>query len=148
MLYAYIFGAKRGVLAGAVYGVLQCLQDPQIYEPLQVMLDYPIAFSALGLAGIFRNAKFLKGKKILELVLGAIVAGFTRYLASVLSGYFVFYSWSSMDSSLLYSIVYNSSILIDAVIAAVVGGFLFSSKSMLRQIELISPDQEISETEN
>lgn len=139
MLYAYIFGAKRGVLAGAVYGVLQCLQDPQIYEPLQVLLDYPIAFSALGLAGIFKNAKFLKGNKIFEIVLGAIVGGFARYFASVLSGYFVFYSWSSMDSSLLYSIVYNTGILIDAAIAAVVGGFLFSSKSMVRQIELINP---------
>lgn len=145
MLYAYIFGAKRGVLAGAVYGVLQCLQDPQIYEPLQVMLDYPIAFSALGLAGIFRNVKFLKGKKIFEFIIGAIVAGFARYFASVLSGYFVFYSFSSMDSSLLYSIVYNSAILIDAAIAAVVGGFLFSSKAMVKQIDMINPIAENAE---
>ena len=139
MIYSYIFGAKKGVLAGAVYGVLQCLQDPQIYEPLQVLLDYPIAFSAIGLAGIFNGAKFLKGNKVFEIVLGAIVGGFARYFASVLSGYFVFYSWSSMDSSLLYSIVYNSAILIDAVICAVVGALLFSSKAMTRQIDLINP---------
>ncbi len=139
MIYSYIFGARKGVLAGAVYGVLQCLQDPQIYEPLQVLLDYPIAFSAIGLAGIFKGAKFLKGNKLFEIVLGAIVGGFARYFASVLSGYFVFYSWSSMDSSLLYSIVYNSAILIDAVICAVVGALLFSSKAMSRQIDLINP---------
>ncbi len=139
MIYSYIFGAKKGVLAGAVYGVLQCLQDPQIYEPLQVLLDYPIAFSAIGLAGIFNGAKFLKGNKLFEIVLGAIVGGFARYFASVLSGYFVFYSWSTMDSSLLYSIVYNSAILIDAVICAVVGALLFSSKAMVRQIDLINP---------
>ncbi len=139
MIYSYIFGTKKGVLTGAVYGVLQCLQDPQFYEPLQILLDYPIAFSALGLAGIFKNAKFIKGNKIIEMVLGAVVAGFMRYCSSVLSGYFVFYSWSSMDSSLLYSIVYNTVILIDAAICAVVGGFLFSSKTMVRQIELINP---------
>ncbi len=147
MLYSYIFGAKKGVLAGLVYGVLQCIQDPQIYEPLQVMLDYPIAFSALGLAGIFRNCKFLRGNKILEFLLGIILAGIMRYAAHVLSGYFVFYSYAAWSDSvalqaspLLYSIVYNTIILIDTVIDVVVGFLLFSSKSMLHQIETINPN--------
>lgn len=148
MLYSYIFGARKGVLAGLVYGVLQCIQDPQIYEPLQVMLDYPIAFSALGLAGLFKNCKLFKGKKILEFLAGIIIAGCMRYLAHVLSGYFVFYSYAAWSDSaalqaspLLYSIVYNTLILIDTVIDVVVGILLFSSKTMVHQIELINPER-------
>ena len=74
MLYAYMFGAKRGVLVGVIYGLLQCIQSPQIYEPVQVLLDYPIAFGALGLAGIFKGMKGLKGNMLLEFVLGMVVA--------------------------------------------------------------------------
>ena len=146
MLYSYIFGARKGVLAGLIYGVLQCLQSPQIYEPLQVMLDYPIAFSCLGIAGIFKNCKLLKGKKVLEFILGVIIASLLRYSAHVLSGYFVFYSYAAWSDSavlqaspLLYSLVYNTVTLIDAVLVMVVGLFLFSSKTMIRQIDLINP---------
>lgn len=146
MLYAYIFGTKRGVFAGLVYGALQMLQEPQIYEPLQVLLDYPIAFSSLGLAGLFKDKKFAKGNCALEFVLGVIVAGLFRYCAHVLSGYFVFYSyaaWSDspalQNSPILYSLVYNSAVLIDALLDVVVGFFLLSSKSMLTQINTINP---------
>lgn len=145
MLYSYIFGTKRGVLAGLVYGSLQALQDPQIYQPLQVLLDYPIAFASLGLAGSFRGKKFLKGNAVLEFILGIIFAGVLRYVAHVLSGYFVFYSYATysdsvalQNSPLLYSLVYNSAVLIDALIDVFVGAFLLSSKSMRHQIELIN----------
>ncbi len=146
MLYSYMFGTKKGVIAGLVYGVLQCLQDPQIYEPLQVMLDYPIAFSALGLAGAFKDRKFLKGNKILEFVLGIIIAGVLRYTASVLSGYFVFYTyaaWSDsvalQNSPLLYSLVYNTGILIDAALDVVMGAILFASKSLMIFVDRVNP---------
>ena len=145
MLYSYMFGSKRGVLAGLVYGVLQCLQDPQIYEPLQVMLDYPIAFSCLGLAGIFKNSKFIKNK-LLKFILGIAIAGTLRYCTHLLSGYFVFYSYAAWSDSpllqtspFLYSLVYNTGVLIDTAIDVAVGFALFSSRSMLHQVESINP---------
>ncbi len=146
MLYSYMFGTKKGVITGLVYGVLQLMQDPQIYEPLQVLLDYPIAFSALGVAGIFKDRKFLKGNKILEFVLGILLAGFMRYFAHVLSGYFVFYSWAEwsefealQNSPLLYSIAYNTAIFVDAIIDAIVGAMLFSSKSLMMFVNFVNP---------
>ncbi|MBQ5926854.1 MAG: energy-coupled thiamine transporter ThiT, partial [Clostridia bacterium] len=51
MLYGYIFGAKKGVFVGLCYGLLQAVQDPWIIHPAQMLLDYPVAFSAVGLAG-------------------------------------------------------------------------------------------------
>ena len=35
IIYAYVFGARKGLLAGVIYGVLQCLQSPQFYQPMQ-----------------------------------------------------------------------------------------------------------------
>lgn len=161
MLYSYMFGTKKGVIAGLVYGVLQCLQDPQIYEPLQVLLDYPIAFATLGLAGIFKGRKFLKGNRILEFVLGIILAGVLRYTTHFLSGYFVFYSYAAWSNSpllqgspLLYSLVYNTGVLIDAALDVVVGAILCASKSMLIYIDGVAPvikidsEKEQSETDN
>ncbi len=146
MLYSYMFGTRKGVITGLVYGVLQLMQDPQIYEPLQVLLDYPIAFASLGVAGIFKDRKFLKSNKILEFVLGIILAGLMRYTAHVLSGYFVFYSWAEwsefealQNSPILYSIAYNTAIFIDAVIDAIVGALLFSSKSLMTFVNAVNP---------
>ncbi len=155
MLYAYMFGTRKGVIAGLCYGVLQSMQDPQIYEPLQVLLDYPVAFSALGLAGLFKGRKFLKGKQILELLLGVLLAGILRYSAHVLSGYFVFYSWAEWseikalrNSPLLYSLIYNLAILGDAILDAVVGVMLFTSKSLMTFVTGVNPKPSPTETEN
>lgn len=141
MLYAYMFGAKRGVLVGVIYGLLQCIQSPQIYEPVQVLLDYPIAFGTLGLAGIFKGMKGLKGNMLLEFVLGMVVACVGRYVSHVLSGYFVFYSWSVFDAGkeLLYSLAYNSFIFVDLALDVLVGAALLSSGAMRRQIASVNP---------
>lgn len=141
MLYAYMFGAKRGVLVGVIYGLLQCIQSPQIYEPVQVLLDYPIAFGALGLAGIFKGMKGLKGNMLLEFVLGMAVACVGRYVSHVLSGYFVFYSWSVFEAGkeLLYSLAYNAFIFVDLALDVLVGAALLSSGAMRRQIASVNP---------
>jgi energy-coupled thiamine transporter ThiT len=48
-------GAKIGLFACALYGLVQLVVEPFVYHPAQVLLDYPIAFGALGLAGFFQN---------------------------------------------------------------------------------------------
>ncbi|MCX4286579.1 MAG: energy-coupled thiamine transporter ThiT, partial [Clostridia bacterium] len=50
-LYSYMFGTKKGVFAGLIYGVLQAVQDPWIIHPAQFLLDYPVAFAGIGVAG-------------------------------------------------------------------------------------------------
>ncbi len=46
-------GAKIGIFACAVYGLVQLALEPFIFNPLQVVVDYPLAFGVLGLAGFF-----------------------------------------------------------------------------------------------
>ena len=53
----YLYGPATGMLTGAAYGVLQLLIEPYIYFPLQVLVDYPLAFGALGLSGVFAESK-------------------------------------------------------------------------------------------
>lgn len=89
MLYSYMFGTKKGVFAGMIYGVLQAFQDTYILHPAQFLLDYPLAFSAIGLAGMFARTDSLRYPQV-KFALGAVVAGVdgwqcTSFRASLLS---------------------------------------------------------------
>ncbi|MBR2384770.1 MAG: energy-coupled thiamine transporter ThiT, partial [Clostridia bacterium] len=39
MLFSYIYGMKKGLLVGVIYGLLQAVQDPYIIHPAQFLLD-------------------------------------------------------------------------------------------------------------
>lgn len=133
MIFAYIFGTKKGIILGAVMGLLQAVQDPWILHPAQFMLDYMLAFACFGLSGCFaklnikyHNVKFL---------LGGITAGLLRFMSHFFSGAFAFGSFGleEFNSIYLYSLVYNVSyVLPDALISIVVGVILFSSKSFTK----------------
>lgn len=139
IVYAYLFGARKGVFAGIIYGVLQCLQSPQIYQPVQVLLDYPIAFGAIGVAGIARNMKFTENH-LIKFIIGASLAVVGRYIAHVISGYYVFSSWAMEGyTALSWSLVYNLFLIVELAIILFVGAFLFSSKAFTRQLESINP---------
>lgn len=137
-LYSYMFGTRRGVIAGVVYGLLQFIQSPQFYQPMQVLIDYPIAFATLGLAGIARNFKFLKGNIFAEFTVGASIAIVLRYFAHVISGYFVFSSWAMEGyTALSWAFVYNLYNIVDLAIVLAVGLVAFASKTVRRTVQNI-----------
>lgn len=139
VIYSYVFGARKGVFAGVVYGILQIIQSPQIYQPMQVLLDYPIAFGAIGVAGIARNLKFLK-TPLAKFLFGASVGIFGRYIAHFLSGYYVFSSWAMEGyTALTWSLVYNCFVIVDLAIVLLVGLSLFSSKAVVKELNSINP---------
>lgn len=100
-LPGYFFGLGAGLLAAVAYGVLQLLIDPYVLFPLQLVLDYLLAFGALGLSGLFSDAK----KGLLKGYLAGILG---RYVFTVLSGWIFFaeYAWEGWPV-LPYSLVYN-----------------------------------------
>lgn len=55
MLFSASFGVAPGVVAGLAYGILQYLQGGDFLNVWQFLLDYPIAFAALGLAGLYKH---------------------------------------------------------------------------------------------
>ena len=100
-LAGYFYGPATGILTGAAYGILQLIIEPYIYFPIQVLVDYPLAFGALGLSGFFCNAKH-------GLIKGYVAGILGRYVFAVLSGWLFFgaYAWEGWDP-LPYSLVYN-----------------------------------------
>ena len=137
MLYAYIFGAKKGVFVGFAYGVLQAVQDPWIIHPAQFLLDYPVAFSAAGLAGLFRETNALKKLPQGKFALGAILAGTMRFVCHVLSGALAFEAYAEGQNAWLYSLAYNSYVFIDIALVIAAGVFVFSSNAFVKTIEQI-----------
>ena len=134
MIFAYKFGTKKGVLAGIVYGLLQFIQSPQFYQPMQVVLDYPVAFGAIGLAGIFKDVKFLKND-LWKFVLGAMLAVALRYTAHVISGYYVFSSWAWEGyGAFAYSAVYNLFCFVDLAIVLVPAVVIFGNKTVVAKL--------------
>ena len=51
-LIGYWYGSKAGILTGIAYGLLQLIVDPYVLTLPQLLVDYPLAFGALGLSGI------------------------------------------------------------------------------------------------
>ncbi len=100
-LPGYWFGLGAGLMAGLAHGVLQILIDPYILFPAQLIVDYLLAFGALGLSGLFHQKKN-------GLIKGYITGILGRYFFTVISGWIFFgtYAWEGWGA-LSYSLVYN-----------------------------------------
>ena len=136
MIYSYMFGTKKGVFAGAVYGLLQIIQDPWIIHPAQMFLDYPIAFASIGLSGMFARVKALEKLPQLQIALGGIAASVLRFASHLFSGVFAFSQYAPDVDAWLYSLGYNATYVFpDIAIAIAVCVIVFSSKAFLKQVK-------------
>lgn len=149
LIYSYIFGIRKGVLAGLIYGVLQAIQDPWIIHPLQFILDYPAAFMMLGLAGLFKSLPVLKNNVILKFLLGSILAAILRYFCHVITGIIVFGSYAAEGfNAVSWGFVYNLFVFADAAIALVLGVLMLSVKSFRKYVLSINPTVTIKESQS
>lgn len=126
-LVGYIYGAGTGILTGLAYGVLQFLIEPYIYSPIQVLVDYPLAFGALGLAGIFTKSNY-------GLIKGYLLGVVGRYVFAVISGWIFFgeYAWEGWNT-LPYSLVYNACyIFAEAAVTVIILMIPAVSKGLAR----------------
>lgn len=110
----YLYGARIGLMTGVAYGILQLITGPYIYNPWQLLLDYPLAFGALGLSGLFYKSNF-------GLVKGCIIGMLSRYLFHVISGYIFFASYTPEGMNpFVYTLGYNATYIIPELIATVI----------------------------
>ena len=82
-LCAYFFGVRRGLMAGMCVGLIDLIFNPYVIHPVQLLLDYPLAFGALAFGGIFAARKN-------GLIEGYIFGIICRYICAVLSGVIFF----------------------------------------------------------
>jgi len=109
-------GLKWGLLGGIVYACLQMMQ--QFWPPptgtvqgyiAVVMLDYLLAFTVLGLSGLFRGRKF-------GLLYAAPLCLTLRYLSHFISGIVVWGIYAEDMPVWLYSLTYNGSYMVPEII--------------------------------
>jgi thiamine transporter len=111
-------GLKYGVFAGFVYGLIHAfLPGSYIIHPVQGLLDYPLAFAALGLAGAFKKVP----------IVGIAVGIVGRFLCSFAAG-IIFFTSFSIDG-IIGSATYNGIYLIpEFIITAIVIYILLKRK--------------------
>jgi thiamine transporter len=116
-------GPIIGTYAGIVLGFVVMIIEPYLYYPAQILLDYPIAFGALGLAGLFKKRP----------VIGVGAGMLGRFVSHFISGVFFFYMYAKdwgMDP-ITYSVAYNGSYLLPEFIVSAVIIYLLSKKNLL-----------------
>lgn len=135
MIFSFIYGTKKGVLVCFIYGILQAVQDPWIIHPAQFLLDYPIAFAAIGLSGTFAQVKPFEKLPQVSFLAGGIIAGALRFLSHVLSGVFAFEAYAKGLNPWIYSLAYNSFVFVDLAIVLFIGAIVFSSKAFVKELK-------------
>lgn len=125
VIIAYRHGIKCGIATAGVSSLVQMLFGMKNFTHFSTwqslvalaLLDYVVAFTVFGLAGIFR-------KKIRQqsaaMVTGALLASVVRYLCHVISGATVWAGLSIPDeAAILYSLSYNATYMIPETIILV-----------------------------
>ena len=116
-LIGYWYGPITGLIGAFAYGILQFITGPYVVHPAQVLLDYPLAFAALGLSGFFHNKKN-------GLITGFLVGAAGRFFFHMVSG-LIFYttyvdSFSGNAAAVWASTLYNLSYILPEVILTLV----------------------------
>lgn len=113
-LIGYWYGLRVGLMAAVAYGILQMVVDPYIISVPQMFCDYIFAFGALGLSGVFSNAKH-------GLVKGYLLGVVGRYVFSFLSGLIFFgqFAPEGMHPA-VYSASYNGIYIFTEAILTII----------------------------
>jgi len=127
-VFALLRGPVLGIACGAMYGLVDLALEPYLFHWAQVVLDYPVAFGLVGLAG-FWSPRWHRlagqdrvGAGVWTAVFPGIAVGaLGRYAAHVISGLVFFASFARDLGQLppVYSLAYNLFVLVSAIACAV-----------------------------
>ena len=170
VLVSYIYGVKWGLFTGGVYSLIQMVLGNATIAALFIptedsfmgfgaaiticVIDYVLAYTALGLGGVFR--KRIKNKA-LALALGSVLALSVRYILHIISGY-IFYGlyaewffgdalgelaisrwildvFSGNSLSLVYSVIYNGCYMIPEIIMTALAAIPVSKLTAVRVLD-------------
>ena len=169
VLISYRHGTKWGFLAAFTYALIEMVIGAKnvaaAFQPgyfgdatmignaiIMCLLDYVVAYTALGLGGVFRNKIQIPG---LSLMAGALVALSARYVAHILSGYILFSGWaewfftqegfpawgaklaeslSPEALGLVYSVVYNGLYMVPEMILTAIAAILLARPQIIQKV--------------
>ena len=161
VLISYRHGVKWGLVAGLGYALIEMVIGAKTvataFQPgyfgdgtmilnalIMCVLDYLVAFTALGLGGAFRERTENPG---LGLCLGSVLALSARYVSHIASGYILFSGWAEwfftqegfyawgatlveqLSPNMLgfvYSVVYNGMYMVPEIILTAIAAWLLA----------------------
>ena len=171
VLISYRHGVRWGLVSGVAYAMIEMAIGAKTvtaaFQPgyfgdgtlilnalIMCLLDYLVAYTMLGLGGIFRDRIEHRGK---ALICGSLVALGVRYVAHILSGYILFAGWAewfftqdgfpawgaalvnSLNPGLLglvYSIVYNGMYMVpEMILTAIAAGLIARVPKIVAKIQ-------------
>ena len=173
VLVSYMYGLKWGLFTSFTYAFLQIMMDlalgtsssvvMALFMPTSdgymgafagvaiLVIDYLVAYTVLGLGGIFRNC--IK-RRSLALCLGAILALTLRYIAHIISGAIFYGAWAEWFFSqegfyavgarilenfsggalaLIYSVFYNGLYMIPEIIITAIAAVVVSAIPLIKK---------------
>ena len=121
VLYAVRWGLGPGLLAGFALGLLQMVFDGAYAWGWQSMLlDYLVAYTPLGLAGLFKGKSW-------GVFPGALVGNLGRFAVHYISGVTIYkilapteFMGTTFTSPSFYSLIYNGSYMLPNLILCLV----------------------------
>jgi len=115
-------GPVIGIFAGAVHGMVQLALSPYILNPAQVLLDYPVPFACIGLAGFFRKRPLV----------GVVVGIVGRFLSHWISGIVFWYMYTPEGMTpVLYSTLYNGIYMAGELVISAIIVYLLLQREVL-----------------
>ncbi len=119
VLFALACGPAQGVVVGCAYGLLQLIEDFYVIYPVQLLVDYPLAFAAVALC-CAATLLPIKNRRV-KLVVAVLLGYLGRYVMATISGAVFFADSAGEQNAWIYSLGYNISYLgVEAVISAVI----------------------------
>jgi len=115
-------GPRIGVFAGAVFGLVQLFLGGYWFTLIQVLLDYPVAFACLGLAGFFKKSPMV----------GVAVSSAARFVCHFVSGVVFFGEYAPPElGPVVYSAVYNGSYMLPEMVISIAVVYLLIKRGVL-----------------
>lgn len=108
VMFMLACGPLQGFVVGCAFGLLQLISDPYVIHPVQLLVDYPLAYGAMILGCL---ALLIKVKPQWRLPIAVLLAAVGRYIMAVLSGAIFFAEYAGEQNAWIYSLVYNISYL-------------------------------------
>ena len=144
VVYSNRYGIKQGLAVAFVFSLFQLFQGigdglfAWGLTPVMligcILLDYILAYTVIGLSGIFRK----KGES--GWICGTIMALLIRFICHFTSGVVIFHSagklWEGFttENTLLYSFIYNISYMLPEIAFTCIGTFVFFKAPAVKKI--------------
>ena len=135
VICAYFFGTRRAVMCGMCVGMIDLIFKPYVIHPIQLLLDYPLAFGAIGFAGLIFMAK--KDGLIPAYLFGVLC----RYICAVISGVVFFGAYapegfSALTWSLWYNVLYRAIEAAGTVVLLLIPSVRYSLKRIKTELQV------------